>query len=68
MAIPNKKPRSSASHSIEDLVRELVDDPDQWLDTNNDQLGGEKPRTLLGTPKEHVLRNLLEAIRDGSFS
>ncbi len=49
-------------------MRELVDEPDKWLDTKNDQLGGEKPRTLVGTPKEPVLRNLLDAIRNGSFS
>lgn len=68
MAIPRKNPRSIALPSVEDLVRELVDDPDKWLDTRNDQLGGQKPRELVGTPKEPVLRNLLESIRDGSFS
>lgn len=65
MAIPKRKPLSP---SVEDLARELVDEPDKWLDTENDQLGGEKPRLLIGTPQEFVLRNLLEAIRDGSFS
>jgi len=68
MAIPKKKPHSTILPSVEDLVRELVDEPDKWLDTQNDQLGGEKPRALVGSPKEPVLRNLLEAIRDGSFS
>lgn len=68
MAIPNRKSHWSALPSVEDLVRELIDDPDNWLDTENDQLGGEKPRALVGTLKEPVLRNLLEAIRNGSFS
>jgi len=68
MAVPKKKPQSSPSPSIEDLVRELVDEPDKWLDTENAQLGGEKPRDLAGTAKEPVLRNLLEAIKHGSFS
>lgn len=68
MAVPRKKPRSIALPSVEDLVRELVDEPDKWLDTKNDQLGGQKPREFVGTPKEAVLRNLLESIRDGSFS
>jgi hypothetical protein len=54
--------------SIDDLVSELVDEPDKWLETNNDQPGGEKPGELVGTPREPVLRNLLEAIRYGSFS
>ena len=68
MGIPKKRPRSAPLPSVEDLVRELIDEPDKWLDTNNDQLGGEKPRDLVGTPKEPVLRNLLEGIRYGSFS
>ena len=65
MAIPKRNPPAP---SVEDLARELVNEPDKWLDTENDQLGGEKPRDLIGTPKEPVLRNLLEAIRNGSFS
>ena len=63
-----KPPPTNAFPSVEDLVRELIDQPDTWLDTENDQLGGEKPRKLVGTPKEPVLRNLLEAIKHGSFS
>jgi hypothetical protein len=68
MGIPKKKPHSVSAPSTEDLVRELIDEPDKWLDTENDQLGGEKPRKLLGTSKEPVLRNLLEAVKHGSFS
>jgi hypothetical protein len=68
MGIPKKNLGSVPSSSIEDLARELVDEPDKWLDTKNDQLGGAKPRDLVGTSKEPVVRNLLEAIRYGSFS
>ncbi len=68
MAIPKKKPRSIPLASVEDLARELLTEPDKWLDTRNDQLGGEKPRDLVGTPKEPVLRNLLEGIKYGWFS
>lgn len=68
MAIPKKKPAPPPLPSVEDMVRELVAEPDKWLDTAHDQLGGEKPRQLVGTPKEPVLRNLLEAIKYGSFS
>lgn len=68
MSIAKKQPPSQPSPSIEELARELIDRPDEWLDTKNDQLGGEKPRSLIGTPKEAVLRNLLDAIRYGSFS
>ena len=68
MTIPKRKTTAVPLPSIEDLVRELVDKPDRWLDTANDQLGGQKPRDLVGTPNEPVLRNLLEAIKYGSFS
>jgi len=68
MGLPKRKPSAVAVSSVEDLARELIDQPDRWLDTENDQLGGEKPRNLIGTPKEPVLRNLLEAIKYGSFS
>ncbi len=68
MAITNKKLPLPPSTSIEDLVRDLVAEPDKWLDTENAELGGEKPRKLMGTAKEPVLRNLLDAIKYGSFS
>jgi len=68
MAIPKKKPNPMPAPPIEQLVRELIDEPDKWLDTANSQLGGEKPRSLAGTSKEPVLRELLESIKHGSFS
>jgi hypothetical protein len=68
MGIPKKKPHATPLPSVEVLARELLAEPDKWLDTKNDQLGGEKPRDLVGTPKEPVLRNLLEPIKYGSFS
>lgn len=68
MALPKRKSAPPPLPLIEDMVRDLVAEPDKWLDTENEQLGGEKPRNLIGTPKEAVLRNLLEAIQHGSFS
>ncbi len=68
MSIPKRKPAAAPLPSVEELARELVDQPDRWLDTPNDQLGGARPRDLINTPKEPVLRNLLEAIKYGSFS
>jgi hypothetical protein len=47
------------------LISEVVDKPDQWLDTPNDQLGGKKPRDLIGTKREGVLRELVRAIKIG---
>jgi hypothetical protein len=66
MSMPRKARR--LEQTTEELVRELIDEPDRWLDTKNDQLGGARPRDLLNTEREPVLRGLLEAIRDGSFS
>jgi len=54
--------------SVEEMVQNLIDKPEEWLDTENDHLGGMKPRALLGTNKEIVPRDLLEAIKRGSFS
>jgi hypothetical protein len=53
---------------LESLVAEVVADPDQWMDTPNDQLGGEKPRDLIGTSREGSLRELARAIKIGMFS
>lgn len=66
MTIPKKK--LVYVPSVEQLARELIAEPDRWLDTENDQLGGEKPRDLVGTPKEQMVRDLLEAVKHGSFS
>ncbi|MEX0716761.1 MAG: hypothetical protein WD066_09245 [Planctomycetaceae bacterium] len=68
MSVPSRNPQRTPALAVEDLARQLLERPDEWLDTNNDQLGGEKPRDLIGTPKEPVLRNLLEGIMHGSFS
>jgi hypothetical protein len=65
---PTHEPEAYAAAKIRRLRFRLVDDPDKWLDAENDQLGGEKPRARIGTLKEPVLRNLLEAIQNGSFS
>ncbi len=53
---------------LESLIAEVVADPDRWMDTPNDQLGGEKPRGLIGTDREEQLRDLARAIKIGMFS
>ncbi len=50
---------------LKGLISEVVDKPDQWLDAPNDQLGGNKPRDLIGTDREGVLRELARAIKIG---
>jgi uncharacterized protein (DUF2384 family) len=51
-----------------DLLRELsqvVQDPDEWLNRENDQLGGQKPNELIAAGKEQLVRDLIEAIKHG---
>jgi hypothetical protein len=50
---------------LESLIAELIDKPDEWMDTPNDQLSGEKPRDLIGTNREERVRELLRAIKIG---
>lgn len=60
--------RPSKADEIDKLVRELIPEPDRWLDTENYQLGGKKPKDIVGTPQELVLLDLLHAIDQGMFS
>jgi uncharacterized protein (DUF2384 family) len=46
-------------------IEALIAQPDKWLKTPNDQLGGERPRDLIGTEREQLLRDLLRAIKYG---
>lgn len=52
---------------VED-VKGVVKDPDTWLDTPNDRLGGQKPRDLINTPDEIQLRYLVRAIKSGGIT
>jgi uncharacterized protein (DUF2384 family) len=48
------------------LLKDVVQDPDEWLRQPNDQLGGKRPQDFLGSPeKEKLLRDLLRAIKHG---
>jgi uncharacterized protein (DUF2384 family) len=54
---------------LEQAARKVLDDhADPWLDTENEWLGGRKPRELIGTDREELVRDLLRAIESGSFS
>ena len=46
-------------------IATLVAEPDRWLEAPNDQLGGLKPKDLIGTAREQLLRDLLRAIKYG---
>ena len=44
---------------------DVVADPGHWLDMPNDQLGGQRPRELIGTDREQAVRDLLRALKHG---
>jgi uncharacterized protein (DUF2384 family) len=55
---------------LEDLRREVAEvvlDPDRWLVTPNDQLGGREPLDLArsGDEGRQMVRDLIEAIKHG---
>ena len=53
---------------IKDLIAEVIDNPEEWLDRPHPLLGLAKPRDLIGTDREASLRDLARAIKYGVFS
>jgi uncharacterized protein (DUF2384 family) len=49
-------------------VKDLIVEPDRWLDTPHYLLGNQKPRDLIGTEQEQHLRDLLRAIKYGLYT
>jgi hypothetical protein len=52
----------------DDLTREvdkIVDNPDRWLRTPNDEFGGEAPGNLIGSPHQNLLRDLIQRVKHG---
>lgn len=64
----------AAQVRINEFRREIADvvlDPDRWLITPHDLLGGREPIDLLNTGNaedEQKVRDLIEAIKHGIFS
>ena len=56
------------SADLQQEVARIVADPEVWLHTPHAHLGGESPITLIGTPEEQRLRDLLRAIKHGMVS
>lgn len=47
-------------------IAEVVQNPDLWLDTPNDRLGGQRPRTLLESEKGRaILHDVVQAVKHG---
>lgn len=47
-------------------IAEIVLYPDTWLNTPNDQLGGQPPRVFLGSEEgREILHNLVQMVKHG---
>lgn len=51
-------------------LEEVVDDPQRWLTTPNEHLGGREPLDLLraGDEQRQVVRDLIDSIKYGMFT
>ena len=58
-------------HKLRQEIAEVVLDPERWLKTPHEYLGGRDPIDLLnsGDPDdEQLVRNLIESIKHGLFT
>lgn len=64
-------PAQAVTDEVRREVADVVLDPDRWLITPNDQLGGREPINLLNSDVEadrQRVHDLIGAIRHGIFS
>jgi uncharacterized protein (DUF2384 family) len=63
-------PIQAAINEIRQEAATVVLDPDGWLRTPHDLLGGKEPIDLIrsGQEGENLVRNLIESIKHGMFS
>ena len=76
--VPNKPARcpshvevgvqTEARESIVEEVRSVIDNADDWLDTENPLFGGLPPRKTIGTPQEGLVREWVMRIKHGVLS
>jgi len=53
--------------SVLELASDVLENPGEWLRTQNSQLGDRKPIDLIGTDEEEKVFNLLNAVDQGLF-
>lgn len=63
----SKKPRllRGEKADIYEEVATVIADAPQWFEMPHPLLGGQKPRQLVGTPQEELIRDLVRAIKQG---
>ena len=65
---PKKKSKQGTKGArVKALARELLADPEGWLDAPNPRLNGRRPIDLIGTKDERHVKNMLEAFKYGLF-
>lgn len=55
----------SNAEEIWQLARDLMRDPEQWMNTPNPAYGGDCPKDWIGTKKEQILKEDLLRILHG---
>ena len=58
-----KESASGEKSIVEQEVRDFFPNSDAWLETPNYQLGGRRPKELIGTKEEVLVRDLIRAIK-----
>ena len=61
-------PDPDSTVDIETLMAEVVPDHETWKQIPNAALNGKRPVDLIGTPQEHLLRDMLLAAKYGIYS
>lgn len=59
---------SDQEPNIRDEINDIFEEPERWLETPNERLGGQKPQELIGTKNEWQLRQLTRMIKHGITS
>ena len=49
-------------------ISEIFEKPDTWLEAENEQLGGQKPKALIDAGKSHVVCDLIQSIKYGAVT
>jgi hypothetical protein len=53
---------------INQLIDDVVPEPMRWKQTPNPVLGGRRPEEFISQPDEHLLRDLVRAVKHGFCS
>lgn len=64
---PVLKERMSTGALLQ-MIREMLDEPEAWLDAPNSRLNGERPRNLIGTPRQVEVEDQIRALQLGITS